>query len=347
MELMEGGNLADRLVKGRHVPADEVAAWLDDLSAALDYAHQQGIVHSGLKPTPIVFDGNGGVYVTDFAIASRPGDTRTQAFLGAPDFLAPEQWEGADARAATDQYALAVLSYLALTGSRPYEGQQDPEVRRRNYERGPVPAHEQAARAGVETLPASVSEVLKRALSVTPEERYPSVREFFLAFQFALAHPAGRRAGTPRVFVSYHRNLSAGWAVLFARELKDKHNISAFVDTQRVDSAVRVPAKIRQAIQDADIFVCLLAKNTLRSTWVQEEVRIAWESGKPMIPVFQESFDAPASSDQLAPHIQTLMSYEAVHLLDRRNIHVDHTIAELARLVTESTRRASGSGHAG
>jgi serine/threonine-protein kinase len=101
MELMEGGNLADRLVKGRHVPADEVAAWLDDLSAALDYAHQQGIVHSGLKPTPIVFDGNGGVYVTDFAIASRPGDTRTQAFLGAPDFLAPEQWEGADARAAT------------------------------------------------------------------------------------------------------------------------------------------------------------------------------------------------------------------------------------------------------
>jgi hypothetical protein len=134
--------------------------------------------------------------------------------------------------------------------------------------------------------------------------------------------------------------------VLFARELKEKHNITAFVDTQRADSAVRIPAKGRTAIKDCDIFVCLLAKGTLRSTWVQEEIRLAFESSKPMVPVFQESFPQASTSEWPAPHIQDLLNYDGVHLLDRRNIHVDHTIAELARIVKGSSRSPRPTGDA-
>jgi hypothetical protein len=83
--------------------------------------------------------------------------------------------------------------------------------------------------------------------------------------------------------------------VLFARELRDKHRILAFVDTQMVDSAVRFPAKVRAAVKDCDVFVCLLDEGTLSSEWVQEEIKTAWEAGKPMIPVFQESFVASPS----------------------------------------------------
>jgi serine/threonine protein kinase len=337
MELLDGGNLADRLAVENHIQIEQVTRWLDRITDALEYMHQRGVVHSGLKPTSIVFDGDGAPYVTDFALASRAGEGGRQAVLGDPDFLAPEQWDGLEPTAATDQYALAALTYLMLTGSRPYEGQQFPDTRKKNFLRGPVPAHEQAIRNGIAELPSSVSEVLRRALSPENGDRYPSAREFFFAFERALQNTSPRRSGAPRIFVSYRRNLSAGWAVLFARELNDKHNMIAFLDTQRVDSAVRIPAKVQAAIRDCDIFVCLLAKGTLGSTWVQEEIRLAWEAGKPMIPVFQESFVAPPI-ENLAPHIQALINYEGVHLLDRRNLFVDQAIVQLAKIVTGAVR---------
>jgi hypothetical protein len=309
--------------------------------------HQQGVIHSGLKPTSIVFDGNGSPYVTDFAIANSPRESGRQAVLGAPDFLAPEQWEGLAPTHASDQYALAVLTYLMITGSRPYESQHDPDNRRKNYARGPVPAHEQASRSGAGEVPRTISDVLKRALSVKPEERFPSVREFFVAFRKSISSPGSRRAGTPRVFISYRRNLSAGWAVLFARELSEKHKISAFVDTQRVDTAIRLPVKLSRAIQECDIFVCLLAKNTLKSAWVQEEIRLAWQSNKPMVPVFQESFGSQTETATSEPHVAALMSYEGVYLLDRRNIHIDHTVNELAKIIYSSAATENDSGATG
>ena len=335
MEMLEGGSLADKLAAQKQIDIEQVCGWLDPLSDAMNYMHSRGVIHSGLKPTSVVFDGNGSPYITDFALANTSKESCYAPILGAPDFLAPEQWDRLVPTHATDQYALAVLTYLMLTGSRPYESQSDPDIRRRNYARGHVLAHEQASRAGAPDLPPAVSEVLKRALSIKPEDRYPSVREFYLALRKSVSNPLPRRSGIPRVFISYRRSLSAGWAVLFARELNEKHKISAFVDTQRVDTAARVPAKILKAIQECDIFVCLLAKGTLRSAWVEEEIRLAWANNKPMIPVFQESF-VPPEAASAPPHVGALMSYEAVYLLDRRNIHIDHTVAELAKIVNIS-----------
>jgi len=335
MEMLEGGSLADKLAAQKPIDIEQVCGWLDPLSDAMSYMHSRGVIHSGLKPTSVVFDGNGSPYITDFALANTSKESCYAPILGAPDFLAPEQWDRKVPTHATDQYALAVLTYLMLTGSRPYESQGDPHIRKRNYARGHVLAHEQASRAGAPDLPPPVSEVLKRALSIKPEDRYPSVREFYLALRKSVSNPLPRRSGIPRVFISYRRSLSAGWAVLFARELNEKHKISAFVDTQRVDTAARVPAKILKAIQECDIFVCLLAKGTLRSAWVEEEIRLAWANNKPMIPVFQESF-VPPEAASAPPHVGALMSYEAVYLLDRKNIHIDHTVAELAKIVNVS-----------
>jgi hypothetical protein len=56
-----------------------------------------------------------------------------------------------------------------------------------------------------------------------------------------------------------------------------------------------------------------------------------------MVPVFQESFSQPDANEKLEPHVEALISYDGVHLLDRRNIHVDYTIAELAKIVRETT----------
>jgi serine/threonine protein kinase len=347
MEMLDGGSLADKLAAKSYIDCEQACAWLDPLSDALNYMHLQGVIHSGLKPTSVVFDKNGSPYITDFAIANSPRESGRQAMLGAPDFLAPEQWDGLAPTQASDQYALAVLTYLMITGSRPYEAQHDPDNRRKNYARGHVPAHEQALHCGAGELPRAISDVLKRALSLRPEERYASVRDFFLAFRRSVSSPGSRRAGMPRVFISYRRDLSAGWAVLFARELSEKHKISAFVDTQRVDTAVRLPVKLLNAIQDCDIFVCLLGKNTLRSAWVQEEIRLAWQNNKPMVPVFQEGFGLPSETATSQPQIAALLSYEGVHLLDRRNIHIDHTVSDLAKIINSSIATEKGSGATG
>jgi hypothetical protein len=224
-----------------------------------------------------------------------------------------------------------------LTGAPPLRGQQDPDIRCANFLRGPLPVHEEAARKGNLDVPTPVSDVLATALSPDPTKRYPSIRKFFTELSRAAGSGTDGPGTRRSVFISYQRDSSAGWAVLFSRELEQKHGISTFVDTERSDGAVRFPARLSRAIKDCDVFVCLLSDKTLNSQWVREEIRLAWESGKPMIPVFQESYEHP-QQPELGGHVEALISFEGVHLLDRRNIYVDDAISKVARIVEQSVR---------
>jgi serine/threonine protein kinase/pSer/pThr/pTyr-binding forkhead associated (FHA) protein len=336
MEYMPGGSLAKRLTEPLAV--EVIIHWMRCLGDALDYVHQHELVHAGIKPTSIVFDEEGAVYLTDFAIASRAGG-KDWAVMGAPAFLAPEQLEGQIATPASDQYSLSVLAYLLLSGSRPYEGQENPEVRKKNLARGPVPLHQEAVRNGRGPFAPAASGVLRRAMSVDPAERYRSAGEFVHTLDAALS---GRRLRSPEdalVFLSYRRDSSAGWANHFADKLKEQHGISVFLDVQRVDSAVRFPVRIQKAIEECDVFVCFLAADTLQSDWVRQEIHFAHENAKPMVPVFHESYRLPESNEQLEPGIKALLDYPAVHLLDRKNIHIDHTISDLAGIVQQTVRK--------
>ena len=339
MELMEGGSLTDRVAAGT-LEVSQVLSWMNQISAALECAHRQGVTHGGLKLSSIVFDREGEPYVTDFAMACRVDDQAKLVFVNSPEFLAPEQWDGATPTPLADQYAMAVLAYFLLTGSLPFEGQMDPKVRERNFLRGPVPAHEEATRLSRAGVPPGISQVLKRALSVDPKDRYSSVRDFFAALQSALTRTTNRSDGPARIFISYQRDSSSGWAVLFAKELQQKHQIAAFVDTQRMDSAVRFPDRLKRAIQDCDVFVCLLSSSTLQSKWVREEIRLAWENNKPMLPVFQESYALPDPSERLEAHVEALINYDGVKLLDRQNLYVENAIEKLAEMVTDSVRKS-------
>jgi serine/threonine protein kinase len=337
MNLMAGGNLIDRL---KQKPAPNVALvlmWVKALAGALNSAHEEGFIHGGLKPSCIVFDNHENPYLTDFASAKKQGESSPNVVLGAPAFLSPEQWDGKEASVATDVYSLAALVYLMVTGSRPYEGQADPEVRRSNYARGLIPAHEEAARNDRQEVPQALSKVLSKALSVNSGARYPSIQDFYEAFEQATRADLAKATANPQVFLSYRRQSSAGWAVFFSRELREKHRIFAFVDTQRRDSARRFPEKLARAVADCDIFICLLAGDTLESAWVREEIRLAFENNKPMIPVFQESYQA--KDMPVETYIEALLSFDGVHLLDRRNIHVDHTIADLADIIHQTVSK--------
>ena len=334
LALMNGGSLATHLEDGQAMDLPVVVDWLTRLSSALGYAHRQGVIHGNLKPSAIVFDDAGNPYVTDFSIAQRVGAGAAQAVIGTPAYMAPEQWEGDAWTPATDQFALAVIAYYLVSGVQPFEGQDNPEIRRRNFARGPIPAHEEAARKGGTAISPRLSDVLLRGLAVAPDDRFPSIDEFARAFRDGVSHPA-RTGGVPSVFLSYKRDEASGWALLISRELKEKYGISVFVDTERRDGAGRFPLKLARAIESCDVFVCLLGSATLGSKWVLEEIRLAHERRKPMIPVFQEGYLAP-DSPAAGGGIEALLLSEGVHLLDRKNIHVDHTLDDIARLVRDT-----------
>jgi hypothetical protein len=226
-----------------------------------------------------------------------------------------------------------------LCGSRPYEGQENPEVRKKNFMRGPVPVHQEALRNGRGPYAPAVSGVLRQAMAVDPSERYRSAGKFVQTLAVALSGRRLRSSEDAFIFLSYRRDSSAGWANHFADKLKAQHGISVFMDVQRVDSAVRFPVRIQKAIEECDVFVCFLAADTLQSDWVCQEVQCAYENAKPMVPVFHESYRLPESNEQLEPGIKTLLDYPAVHLLDRKNIHIDHTISDLANIVQQTVRR--------
>jgi serine/threonine protein kinase len=327
-EFMGGGSLSDRLHESKPQTIVEVAAWLMPVADALDHAHRNDIVHNGLKATSVVFDHSAQPYVTDFAFASEAGGERQRIFLGAPEFMAPEQWDGRPSTHATDQYALAAVIYYAVAGVMPYENQQDPDMRRRNYERGLTPLHEEASRRGMRTVPKAVSGVIARAMEIDPNARYAALVEFANAFREAIAG----KGESHLVFLSYRRDCSAAWAELFNLKLKS-HGVSSFFDTQLQDSAGYFPSSLERAIEQCEVFVCFLAANTLQSAWVREEIRLALVHGKKMIPVLQEDFVSPEATAQEEEWMRSLLGHQGVHLLDRKNIYVDETVAKLAKMI--------------
>jgi serine/threonine protein kinase len=324
LELMEGGNLADRLERQEALDTRRVAQWIERIASALSYAHRRGVVHGDVKPTTLVFDSDDNPYVTDFSIAKD-----AQTVVGTPAYMAPEQWEGTAATAAVDQFGLAAVAYYAITGSRAFEGQDHPEIRRRNFALGPLPAHGEAERNGRSGVLRGVSYVLARALATRSDDRYPTIDQFAVALTAALVRPA-RRADAAKLFLSYQRESMAGWVNYFADRIRAK-GVSVFVDTHNIDAAGGVSEHVSQAIEDAVVFVCFVGDRTLESPWVRDEITLAYQYGKPMIPVFQEGYVRPAE-EVLSPAVKKLLTSQGVHLHDRKNLNPEGSVDDLVTL---------------
>ncbi|MEO8612597.1 MAG: protein kinase [Chloroflexota bacterium] len=133
-------------------------------------------------------------------------------------------------------------------------------------------------------------------------------------------------------FVSYRRKPSAILAQLIAKDLKAQ-GIEVYLDIERMENAGAFPTRLFQAIDASDVFVCLLGDETLDSEWVQNEIQHAHEVGKPMIPVFQESFEPFPLDESPTPYIKTLLEYDGVYIFDIKNVYVPEAVEALARII--------------
>ena len=115
--------------------------WLHEAAAALDTAHDAGVVHRDIKPGNLLLDARERLAVADFGIARLAWEdqlTATGQVLGTAAYLSPEQAMGEAATAASDRYALAVVAYELLTGTRPFEAEHFAAQARAHVE-DPVP----------------------------------------------------------------------------------------------------------------------------------------------------------------------------------------------------------------
>lgn len=156
--LVEGGTLKSRLAQFRS--ANNALELLDSIVAALEYLHEQGIVHGNLKSTNILLDNQNQPLLTDIGM--------DQADISGQVYLSPEGAQGGPVDRRADVYALGVLLYEMLVEQPPHVGMAPKLLQVRP------------------DLPATIEAVLLKAMSQFPEERYQSAREFQQALTVAI-----------------------------------------------------------------------------------------------------------------------------------------------------------------
>jgi serine/threonine protein kinase len=184
MEFVDGANLRQAMQAGRFTPAQALAV-IPQICAALQYAHDRGVLHRDIKPENILLDAAGRVKIADFGIAKLLGPrgadvslTRTGAQLGTPAYMAPEQIEtpaAVDHRA--DIYSLGVVFYEMLTGELPLGRFAPPSQKT--------------------PLDARVDEIVLRALAKERELRQQSAQEVKTQVEEVTASSEGRVATIP------------------------------------------------------------------------------------------------------------------------------------------------------
>jgi serine/threonine protein kinase/DNA-binding beta-propeller fold protein YncE len=187
MRFVDGDDLRERVAASGPLAPEQAAAIVAHVGAALDAAHEAGLVHRDVKPANILLGAHGQVYLSDFGLArhalSDAGPTEPGGWVGTMDFMAPEQIRGQPVDGRADIYALGCVLHFALTGQVPYPRETN-EARLWSHLHA-APPEPSRLTPGV---PEEFDEVVRRALEKQPEERQPSAGELGAA---ALAAAAG------------------------------------------------------------------------------------------------------------------------------------------------------------
>ena len=228
MEYVEGEPLL-RFCETRKLSIRERLRLFQDVCAAVQYAHQNLVVHRDLKPGNILVTADGEAKLLDFGIAKmldpgggvRPGqETSTLYRMLTPDYASPEQVRGRPVTTASDVYALGVVLYELVAGRRPYhvENPEPAELLRLVCEEDP---EKPSTISQSREVQGDVDAIVMKAMRKEPDERYPSAEAFSKDIQrFLEARPVEARRGSggyrARKFIRRHRMGAAATALVLA-----------------------------------------------------------------------------------------------------------------------------------
>jgi len=187
-EFVSGRTLHDRIKSGGPMSLKEAREVLHATSEAVEHAHAAQIVHRDLKPSNIMITDDGRIKVMDFGVARQAKDaitkmSMTNTVVGTPPYMAPEQEQGT-VRRESDVYALGVCLYEMLTGHLPFTGGGAAMLLNKLNGKHIPPSQRNPA------LPASLDEVIAKALIPDPDKRYHTPTELVAALDAVLASRA-------------------------------------------------------------------------------------------------------------------------------------------------------------
>lgn len=185
MKYIEGSDLHSIL--SQYEQTGELMPWADatriitEVASALDYAHEQGVIHRDVKPSNIMLDGNGRSYLTDFGLVLLENVGTRGEILGTPHYLAPEQaMSSAGAGPLSDLYAVGVILYRMVTGQLPFQGDNLMDVIMQHMtDTPPLPRQIRP------DISPALETVLLRALAKEPAERYANGKALVAALHQA------------------------------------------------------------------------------------------------------------------------------------------------------------------
>ncbi|MDY0062255.1 MAG: serine/threonine-protein kinase [Myxococcota bacterium] len=261
MEYLTGETLADRLRREGPLPVAEVRRIGLEVAAALDAAHQAGVVHRDLKPSNIMLTPDRGAVVMDFGLAAAISDRRglpgheglselvrpTAKSAGTPNYMAPEQWKGEPQGAATDVYSFGCILFEALTGRLPFLAQTRTTMMQAHLTEKPPAIR--TLRPGV---PASLDHLVAACLSKEPGDRPPSMlaiaRSLLVRRKRELAVTALLAVGVIGLLLGAASVVWSSTSLLLIRELRPSVKRLAMLVARDIDGAdldkIRKPADI-------------------------------------------------------------------------------------------------------
>jgi hypothetical protein len=173
MELVKGKTLRDMIAARGPLSPTETARLIAQVAAALDAAHEAGVIHCDVKPANVIVDEQGRAKLTDFGIARAARGPREHELIGTARYIAPERIEGEPPTERSDIYSLGLVAYELLAGRPAYAEMETEDLLRERLD-GPPPSL-RTARVGVSN---EVDAVIRTALARAPEDRYPSAGTF-------------------------------------------------------------------------------------------------------------------------------------------------------------------------
>jgi len=270
LEFVDGETLAGRLERGS-LPLDEALQVSKQIAAALEAAHELGVVHRDLKPENIKITPNGTVKLLDFGIAKREavdvdrtalGLTAAGAIVGTVGYMAPEQIRGERVTSASDQFALGVILFQMLTGKAPFGGNSTAETLAAILRDKPPVLGQLNP-----DIPSPVQWIMDRCLAKQSCDRYTSTRDLAKDLATLGDRLARSQAGTallapsnlpaPRIsLVGRDEELAGGRALL----LRDDVRLVTFTGpggTGKTRLALQVAANVNSAFPGGVFFVAL------------------------------------------------------------------------------------------
>jgi serine/threonine protein kinase len=185
MPYVEGQTLQEVLLSQGLLPFPKVVDYLDQLAAALDYAHERGVLHQDIKPANILVAADGRLLLSDFALSKVMTEKQAvqlrQFRAGMLDYQSPEQVMGKETGLKSDLYSLGAVLYHMATGTAPFQGESLIEVAKKHLQ---VPPPSPSSKR--KDLPVKAGQVMLRALSKHPANRFANAQDLATAFRLAL-----------------------------------------------------------------------------------------------------------------------------------------------------------------